>query len=226
MNDFHILSLCIQNYDIKGAMLVLRDKSEFVARKILERIKVKLPVNTGRQFWRWLQSWLMNECRNEKNFNESDSSPSFATAESNMSGQSESGSSGRSQNSGASVHAGRSHQHIVSGETRTPAVCAWQDGLPPLHAYLGDERIQQSRSSAATRKPSVGLGVSDSVTNIPVLGDAENVCACEYSDGKIQAAGGGVDAPLVQQHIISVMEGGREAFERRREVYGSWLSKT
>lgn len=62
--------------------------------------------------------------------------------------------------------------------------------------------------------------------NIPVLGDAENVCACEYSDGKIQATGGGVDAPLVQQHIISVMEGGREAFERRREVYGSWLSKT
>lgn len=61
--------------------------------------------------------------------------------------------------------------------------------------------------------------------NIPVLGDAENVCACEYSDGKIQTVGGGVDAPLVQQHIISVMEGGREAFERRREVYGSWLSK-
>lgn len=44
---------------------------------------------------------------------------------------------------------------------------------------------------------------------IPALGDAENVCACEYSDGKIQAAGGGVDAPLVQLHIISVMEGGR-----------------
>ena len=62
--------------------------------------------------------------------------------------------------------------------------------------------------------------------NIPVLGDAENVCACEYSDGKIQTVGGGVDAPLIQQHIISVMEGGREAFERRREVYGSWLSKT
>ncbi|ELY2857313.1 histidinol-phosphatase [Cronobacter dublinensis] len=62
--------------------------------------------------------------------------------------------------------------------------------------------------------------------NIPVLGEAENVCACEYSDGKIQAAGGGVDASPVQQHIISVMEGGREAFERRREVYGSWLSRT
>ncbi len=32
----------------------------------------------------------------------------------------------------------------------------------------------------------------------PVLGDAENVCACEYSDGKIQTVGGGVDAPLVR----------------------------
>lgn len=57
--------------------------------------------------------------------------------------------------------------------------------------------------------------------NIPVLGDAENVCACEYASGRIQTTGGGVDAPLVQE-----MEGGREAFERRREVYGSWLSKT
>lgn len=62
--------------------------------------------------------------------------------------------------------------------------------------------------------------------NIPALGDADNVCACKYESGKIQTAGGGVDAPLVQEHIISVMEGGREAFERRREVYGSWLSKT
>lgn len=122
MNDFHILSLCIKNNDINGAMLVFRDKSEFVARKILERIKVKLPVDTGRQFWCWLQNWLMNECRNETNFNEPDSSPSFATAESIMSGQSESGSTGRSQNHGASVHAGRSHQHAVSGETGTSAV--------------------------------------------------------------------------------------------------------
>ena len=187
MNDFHILSLCIQNNDIKAAMLVLRDKSEFAARKILERIKVKLPVDTGRQFWRWLQSWLMNECRNEKNFNESDSSLPFAMAENTMSGQSESGSSGRSQNSGASVHAGRSHQHIVSGETGTPAVCAWPDGLPPLHAYLGDERIQQSRSSAATRKPPLGLGVSDSAGIHTGVSSSHSLVCAEHSCRKCPA---------------------------------------
>lgn len=77
-----------------------------------------------------------------------------------------------------------------------------------------------------TMKPRTQFIFATHNANIPVLGDAENVCACKYASGKIQATSGGVDAPPVQQHIISVMEGGREAFERRREVYGSWLSKT
>ena len=37
MNGFHILSLCVQNNDVTGAMRVLRDKSEFAVRKILEK---------------------------------------------------------------------------------------------------------------------------------------------------------------------------------------------
>lgn len=41
--------------------------------------------------------------------------------------------------------------------------------------------------------------------HIPVLGDVENVCACKYVGGKIQTSAGGVDAPPVQQYIISVI---------------------
>jgi hypothetical protein len=37
VNDFHNLSICIQNKDVAGAMRVLRDKSEFAVRKILEK---------------------------------------------------------------------------------------------------------------------------------------------------------------------------------------------
>ena len=37
MNDFYILSLCIQNKDVAGAMRVLRDKSEFAVRKIRKK---------------------------------------------------------------------------------------------------------------------------------------------------------------------------------------------
>lgn len=60
--------------------------------------------------------------------------------------------------------------------------------------------------------------------NIPVLGDAEYIHACIYADGKISTSGGGIDYDPVQNHIIAVMEGGKEAFERRRNVYSSWLN--
>jgi len=65
MNDFHILSLCIRNKDVAGAMHVLRDKSEFAARKILKKIKVTVTSLTGRVFWHDVQRWLLNACRQE-----------------------------------------------------------------------------------------------------------------------------------------------------------------
>ena len=60
--------------------------------------------------------------------------------------------------------------------------------------------------------------------NIPVLGDAEYIHACVYADGKISTSGGGIDCDPVQKQIIAVMEGGKEAFERRRNVYSAWLN--
>lgn len=63
MNDFHILHLCVQNKDITGAMRVLRDKSEFAVRKILEKLKVRVTSQTGRVFWHHVQGWLLTACR-------------------------------------------------------------------------------------------------------------------------------------------------------------------
>ncbi|WP_410732705.1 hypothetical protein [Citrobacter freundii] len=59
MNDFHILTICIQNKDVAGAMRVLRDKSEFAVRKILEKLKVRVTSQTGRVFWHSVQGWLL-----------------------------------------------------------------------------------------------------------------------------------------------------------------------
>jgi hypothetical protein len=63
MNDFHILNICIQNKDVAGAMRVLRDKSEFAVRKILEKLKVRVTTQTGRAFWHYVQGWLLTACR-------------------------------------------------------------------------------------------------------------------------------------------------------------------
>ena len=60
--------------------------------------------------------------------------------------------------------------------------------------------------------------------NIPVLGDAEYIHTCVYVDGKIITSGGSIDCDAVQKQIIAVMEGGKEAFERRRSVYRAWLN--
>lgn len=58
--------------------------------------------------------------------------------------------------------------------------------------------------------------------NFPVLGDAEQVHACQYQDEKVAIRSGSIDARPVQDAIINIMEGGREAFYRRKEVYNLW----
>lgn len=58
--------------------------------------------------------------------------------------------------------------------------------------------------------------------NFPVLGDAEQVHACQYQDEKVITQSGSIDARPVQDAIINIMEGGQEAFNRRKEVYNLW----
>lgn len=60
--------------------------------------------------------------------------------------------------------------------------------------------------------------------NIPVLGDAEAVHACKFIDDKVIVESGSVDAPNTQKAIVNIMEGGKEAFNRRKEIYQIWKS--
>lgn len=58
--------------------------------------------------------------------------------------------------------------------------------------------------------------------NIPVLGDAEQIIACAYGDDAIETRIGSIDSPALQEAIVSIMEGGAEAFQRRKEIYQIW----
>lgn len=58
--------------------------------------------------------------------------------------------------------------------------------------------------------------------NIPVLGDAEQIHACTFMDDSISVQSGGIDDRLQQKTIVEIMEGGREAFNRRKEIYQIW----
>ena len=77
-------------------------------------------------------------------------------------------------------------------------------------------------------KPEIQFIFATHNANIPVLGDSEMVHCCESKDesgiANISVSSGSIDDPVMQKDIINVMEGGREAFELRKEIYGLWKS--
>ena len=58
--------------------------------------------------------------------------------------------------------------------------------------------------------------------NFPVLGDAEQILSCVYSDDCIHVTSGSIDSPNLQQEIVNIMEGGEEAFRQRKRIYEIW----
>ncbi len=73
-------------------------------------------------------------------------------------------------------------------------------------------------------KPSVQFIFATHNPNLPVLGDAEMVHACSFEENREFLLSGSIDKPALQEKIVSIMEGGREAFNRRKEIYGVWKS--
>ena len=61
--------------------------------------------------------------------------------------------------------------------------------------------------------------------NIPVLGDAELVHACRESEkGRYDHSSGSLDSVATRDAIVSVMEGGADAFEQRQKIYSQWTN--
>ena len=73
-----------------------------------------------------------------------------------------------------------------------------------------------------TLKNSIQFIFATHNANFPVLGDAEQVGACSFAGGSGEIQVGSIDEPGIQKAIVSIMEGGHEAFARRKEIYQLW----
>lgn len=73
-------------------------------------------------------------------------------------------------------------------------------------------------------KPCVQFIFATHNPNLPVLGDAEQVISCRFENGAVDTLVGSIDVKAVQETIVDVMEGGEEAFEKRKEIYRIWKS--
>ncbi len=73
-------------------------------------------------------------------------------------------------------------------------------------------------------KPNVQFIFATHNANIPVLGDAERVVTVESDteNKKIIMEQGTIDSAKTHERIVDIMEGGREAFRLRNEIYTSW----
>lgn len=71
-------------------------------------------------------------------------------------------------------------------------------------------------------KPSTQFLFATHNANFPVLGDAEQIHSCRYSDDKVAICTGSIDSPNLQKEIVDIMEGGEDAFNKRKEIYGIW----
>jgi len=58
--------------------------------------------------------------------------------------------------------------------------------------------------------------------NIPVLGDCEQIISCHYENNKISAYVGSIDDSKIREHIVTIMEGGKETFNQRKRIYELW----
>ncbi|MFA7230905.1 MAG: hypothetical protein WC071_06515 [Victivallaceae bacterium] len=71
-------------------------------------------------------------------------------------------------------------------------------------------------------KPKVQFIFATHNANIPVLGDSDQVIACDYLEDQVGLTIGSIDNPEIQGKIVRIMEGGEEAFNKRKEIYSIW----
>lgn len=75
-------------------------------------------------------------------------------------------------------------------------------------------------------KPNMQFLFATHNANIPVLGESEKVIAFNFEESsKINIVEGSIDTPSIQKSIVSIMEGGEEAFNRRKAIYNIWKIK-
>lgn len=106
--------------------------------------------------------------------------------------------------------------HLLLLDNRDPLVIDQpEDNLD--NAFIAEHIVNELRSSKTRRQ----YLFATHNANIPVFGDAEWIGVLQEEDGHAKlVAAGSIDRPDVKELAANILEGGREAFSRRREKYG------
>lgn len=108
--------------------------------------------------------------------------------------------------------------HLLLLDNRDPLILDQpEDNLD--NAFIADRIVSEIRKSKLARQ----FIFATHNANIPVFGDAEWIGVFNVLDGKASMPSeqqGGIDIPTVQVLAADILEGGKSAFNQRREKYG------
>lgn len=106
--------------------------------------------------------------------------------------------------------------HLLLLDNKDPLIIDQpEDNLD--NAFIAEHIVNELRTSKTKRQ----FVFATHNANIPVFGDAEWIGVLHEEEGRSKLrASGSIDAPDVKEFAANILEGGREAFNHRREKYG------
>lgn len=184
MNDFHFLTIALANKNKQQAMLLLRDKNEFAARKIMQKAGVNVPPLTGRLFWRWVQEYIFSACRPQPETRyETIAKPhrDNKPASDHNARLSEPGSYRSDKSNGASGHDSGSLQHPISESSQSGTVCTGKNGVSSVHHNMGHKHNQNTGKASDEGKSAVDMGGGHAACVYSGISRAFSVARAQHS---------------------------------------------
>lgn len=160
MNSFFHFRQAIESGQKNTAMLIIRDKTESVARKIIEKAKVSVPDFRGRLFWQWVQNYIISACRaNEgENYDRPCNTRDHVCSKPAATVQPQSGSHRYDQAHCSDSDADRPLQHCADARSQTGLLPSGTGSLSAVHTNMGDECPQSAGKTVAPCTPVMDMG--------------------------------------------------------------------
>ncbi|MBW1650802.1 MAG: DNA repair protein, partial [Deltaproteobacteria bacterium] len=105
--------------------------------------------------------------------------------------------------------------HLLLLQNRDPLIMDQpEDNLD--NAFIADRIVKELRSEKVNRQ----FIFATHNANIPVFGDAEWIGVFESSEGDTSILQGAIDIENVRDKTANILEGGKKAFNQRKDKYG------
>lgn len=162
MNSFYHFINAVDSKQKNKAMLILRDKTESVARKIMEKAKIQVPDYKGRLFWKWAQDFIIRTCtHSEENHASLDTRENTLRNADPQLADTQSGCGRRGEAHGITGYDYRSREYRTDAGSPAGAVCPGTGSLPAFYAGLGHACYPHASETAAPGKPALDMGPGD-----------------------------------------------------------------